>query len=212
MEHNLINILDKDLEKVIAEATKLQSQVLESIIGNKKPTNEMEVEVDGDIVKNEFLNKTSEMMTDAEKQIRIHQSEKETFSKGIASIIYNSQEIVNKDEHNQIDEKNYSIEEIIEKSETIEVKKEIKSTTAEEDKIKLNVLEDENKGLSQSLSHQEQLCQQNVCPIENTERRRSESPSKNIGKKVMNGLPKKGARFTVIGGQKVDLNSVFNSI
>ena len=57
-EQNLINILDKDLEKVIAEATKLQSQVLESIIGNKKPTNEMEVEVDGDIVKNEFLNKT----------------------------------------------------------------------------------------------------------------------------------------------------------
>ena len=145
-------------------------------------------------------------MTDAEKQIRIHQSEKETFSKGIASIIYNSQEIVNKDEHNQIDEKNSSIEEIIEKSETIEVKKEMKSTTAEENKIKLNVLEDENKGLSQSLSHQEQLCQQNVCPIENTERRRSESPSKNIGKKVMNGIPKKGARFTVIGGQ------IFHSI
>ena len=205
MENNLINILDKDLEKVIAEATKLQSQVLESIIGNKKPINEMEVEVEGGLIKNEFLNKTSEMMTDAEKQIRIHQSEKETFSKGIASIIYNSEEIVNKDENNQtdtecIEEKNSSIEEIIEKSET----KESNSTSmAVKKQNTVNVLENNEKGLSSSMSHQEQLYQQNVCQAEIKERRISESP----GKKAMNGLSKKGARFTVIGGQKVDLNS-----
>ena len=146
-------------------------------------------------------------MTDAEKQIRIHQSEKGTFSKGIASIIFNSQEIVNKDEQNQIDEKNSSIEEIIEKSQTIEVQQKINSTTDEEHKVEVDVFKDKNKGLSLSLSHEEQLCQQNVCHTETKEKKRSENPTKNISKKVMNGLPKKGARFTVIGGQKVDLNS-----
>ena len=78
---NLMHILDKDLERVIAEATKLQSQVLESIIGNKADTG---VREESQVTANE----TSELMTDAEKQIRIHRSEKETFSKGIASIIY----------------------------------------------------------------------------------------------------------------------------
>ena len=113
----MIHILDKDLERVIAEATKLQNQVLESIIGNNQQT----IGGGGEPNGNDVLNETSEMMTDAEKQIRIHQSEKETFSKGIASIIYKSGELDTNGEtsvENHEEEKNVSVDEIIEKSET----------------------------------------------------------------------------------------------
>ena len=40
-----------------------------------------------------------------------------------------------------------------------------------------------------------------------SERVKSQHPNKNNGKKILNGKSKKGSRFTVIGGQKVDLNS-----
>ena len=115
----MIHILDKDLERVIAEATKLQNQVLESIIGNNQQTIGGG---GGELNGNDVLNETSEMMTDAEKQIRIHQSEKETFSKGIASIIYKSGELDTNGEtrgENHEEEKNVSVDEIIEKSETV---------------------------------------------------------------------------------------------
>ena len=115
----MIHILDKDLERVIAEATKLQNQVLESIIGNNQQTIGGG---GGEPNGNDVLNETSEMMTDAEKQIRIHQSEKETFSKGIASIIYKSGELDTNGEtsvENHEEEKNVSVDEIIEKSETV---------------------------------------------------------------------------------------------
>ena len=113
----MIHILDKDLERVIAEATKLQNQVLESIIGNNQQT----IGGGGEPNGNDVLNETSEMMTDAEKQIRIHQSEKETFSKGIASIIYKSGELDTNGETSgeNHEEKNVSVDEIIEKSETV---------------------------------------------------------------------------------------------
>ena len=113
----MIHILDKDLERVIAEATKLQNQVLESIIGNNQQT----IGGGGEPNGNDVLNETSEMMTDAEKQIRIHQSEKETFSKGIASIIYKSGELDTNGETRgeNHEEKNVSVDEIIEKSETV---------------------------------------------------------------------------------------------
>ena len=113
----MIHILDKDLERVIAEATKLQNQVLESIIGNNHQT----IGGGGEPNGNDVLNETSEMMTDAEKQIRIHQSEKETFSKGIASIIYKSGELDTNGETRaeNHEEKNVSVDEIIEKSETV---------------------------------------------------------------------------------------------
>ena len=112
----MIHILDKDLERVIAEATKLQNQVLESIIGNNQQT----IGGGGEPNGNDVLNETSEMMTDAEKQIRIHQSEKETFSKGIASIIYKSGELdTNGETSGENHEKNVSVDEIIEKSETV---------------------------------------------------------------------------------------------
>ena len=78
------------MKKVIAEATKLQSQVLESIIGTSKDGNNAGGD---DMVKNGTSKESSELMTDAEKQIKMHKSEKETFSKGIASIIFKAQQV-----------------------------------------------------------------------------------------------------------------------
>ena len=45
------------------------------------------------MVKNGTSKESSELMTDAEKQIKMHKSEKETFSKGIASIIFKAQQV-----------------------------------------------------------------------------------------------------------------------
>ena len=83
----MITILDKNLESVIAEAAKLQHKVLESIIGDK---NEEVGATDGHTDEaGESVDMTREMeiMRAAEKQLKIHKSEKETFSKGIASIL-----------------------------------------------------------------------------------------------------------------------------
>ena len=94
----MITILDKNLESVIAEAAKLQHKVLESIIGGTRE----EVgatDVDGhsgdagETVETVDITREMEIMTAAEKQLKIHKSEKETFSKGIASIIYNKMEV-----------------------------------------------------------------------------------------------------------------------
>ena len=76
----MIQILDTDLESVIKEAAKLQNRVLESIIGEKTGGEEETMEI---------LREPSDIMAATENQLKIHKSEKETFSKGIASIIYN---------------------------------------------------------------------------------------------------------------------------
>ena len=183
-----MHILDKDLERVIAEATKLQSQVLESIIGNKADTG---VGEESDQV---MADQTSELMTDAEKQIRIHRSEKETFSKGIASIIYEPEKGENHDvdDINQTDEKHdeeksHSVDEIVEKSQTIMLDK----MTNVNNKPKVDL--DDKKAAEQTPT---------------PERKTSEITSKAIRKKSKNGVgAKKGPNFTVIGGQKVDLNT-----
>ena len=184
---NLMHILDKDLERVIAEATKLQSQVLESIIGNKTDT---AVREESQVT----ANTTSELMTDAEKQIRIHRSEKETFSKGIASIIYEPEkgendngDVIKQSDEKHDEEKNYSVDEIFEKSETIVCDKK----TSEDNKPKVEDEED-MKALEQTLT---------------PETKKSEvKTGKTIRKKKQNGV-KKGPNFTLIGGQKVDLNT-----
>lgn len=186
----MMHILDKDLERVIAEATKLQSQVLESIIGNKADTG---VGEESQVM----ANQTSELMTDAEKQIRIHRSEKETFSKGIASIIYEPEKGENHDvdDINQIDEKHdeeksHSVDEIIEKSQTIMLDK----MTDVKNNLKADLDDKKDK----------KGAEQNLAP----ERKTSEVTSKTIRKKSQNGVgAKKGSNFTVIGGQKVDLNT-----
>ena len=208
-ENQLIHILDKDLERVIAEATKLQNQVLESIIGNNQQT----IGGGGEPNGNDVLNETSEMMTDAEKQIRIHQSEKETFSKGIASIIYKSGELDTKGETRgeNHEEKNVSVDEIIEKSETILYNSDANGSedneggqleTSQQQQNQINnfhetSVEEENAN-HQKISHSNGNAAESV---------KSQHPSKNNGKKGLNGNSKKGSRFTVIGGQKVDLNS-----
>ena len=188
---NLMHILDKDLERVIAEATKLQSQVLESIIGNKPDTGvREESRVTG--------NETSELMTDAEKQIRIHRSEKETFSKGIASIIYEAEKGENhdSDDINQTDEKhdeekNCSVDEVIETSQTI-VLDEVTDVNNKPTKVDIEDSKDK-KATEQTLT---------------PDRKTSEITRKNARKKSQNGVgAKKGPNFTVIGGQKVDLNT-----
>ena len=184
---NLMHILDKDLERVIAEATKLQSQVLESIIGNKTDTT---VREESQVTANE----TSELMTDAEKQIRIHRSEKETFSKGIASIIYEPEkgendngDVIKQSDEKHDEEKNYSVDEIFEKSETIVCDKK----TGVDNKLKVEDEED-MKAFEQTLT---------------PETKKSEvKTGKTIRKKTQNGV-KKGPNFTLIGGQKVDLNT-----
>ena len=209
-ENQLIHILDKDLERVIAEATKLQNQVLESIIGNNQQT----IGGGGEPNGNDVLNETSEMMTDAEKQIRIHQSEKETFSKGIASIIYKSGELDTNGEtrgENHEEEKNVSVDEIIEKSETVLYNRDANGSeeieggqleTSQQQQNQINnfhetSVEEENAN-HQKISHSNGNAAESV---------KSQHPSKNNGKKGLNGNSKKGSRFTVIGGQKVDLNS-----
>ena len=182
---NLMHILDKDLERVIAEATKLQSQVLESIIGNKADTG---VREESQVTANE----TSELMTDAEKQIRIHRSEKETFSKGIASIIYEPEkgENDNGDDIKQSDEKhdketNYSVAEIQETK--VPDKK-----TSVDNKPKVED-EKDRKAFEQTFTPQTKKC---------------EVTGKTIRKKTQNGVgAKKGPNFTLIGGQKVNLNT-----
>ena len=93
----MIQILDTDLESVIAEAAKLQNRVLESIIGEKTGgEGKLEEET------MERLREPSDIMAATEKQLKIHKSEKETFSKGIASIIYNK--IEGEDQNMAIDE------------------------------------------------------------------------------------------------------------
>ena len=67
--------LAQDLETVIAEATKLQTQVLQSIRG--EPDQQELVQDPAS------LQAASELM-----ELIEHRSEKETFSKGIASIIF----------------------------------------------------------------------------------------------------------------------------
>ena len=190
---NLMTILDKDLERVIAEATKLQSQVLESIIGNKADT---AVREEAQVIQ---ANETSELMTDAEKQIRIHRSEKETFSKGIASIIYEAEKGENhdSDDINQTDEKhdeekNCSVDEVIETSQTIVLDK---VTDVENNKpTKVDIEDNKDK----------KAAEQTLTP----DRKTSEITRKNARKKSQNGVgAKKGPNFTVIGGQKVDLNT-----
>ena len=185
---NLMNILDKDLERVIAEATKLQSQVLESIIGNKADTG---VGEESQVM----ANQTSELMTDAEKQIRIHRSEKETFSKGIASIIYEPEkgenhvvDDINQTDEKHDDEKNHSVDEIVEKSQTIM----LETMTSVKNQPKVDFGD-------------KKAAEQTPAP----ERKTSDSiTSKTIRKKSQNGVgAKKGSNFTVIGGQKVDLNT-----
>ena len=84
----MIHILDKDLESVIEQAAKLQNKVLESIIGERSCELAYE-RTEGTV---ESLREPSEIMNAAENQLKIHQSEKVTFSKGIASIIYNKSE------------------------------------------------------------------------------------------------------------------------
>ena len=180
---NLMHILDKDLERVIAEATKLQSQVLESIIGNKADT---AVREEAQLIQ---TNQTSELMTDAEKQIRIHRSEKETFSKGIASIIYEPEkgENDNGDDIKQ-SETNYSVAEILQIPETIVCDKK----TSVDNKPKV---EDEKyrKAFEQTFT---------------PETKKSEVTGKTIRKKTQNGVgAKKAPNFTLIGGQKVNLNT-----
>ena len=184
-----MTILDKDLERVIAEATKLQSQVLESIIGNKADT---AVREEAQVIQ---ANQTSELMTDAEKQIRIHRSEKETFSKGIASIIYEAEKGENhdSDDINQTDEKhdeekNCSVDEVIETSQTIDV------TDVNNKPTKVDIENNKDK----------KAAEQTLTP----DRKTSEITRKNARKKSQNGVgAKKGPNFTVIGGQKVDLNT-----
>ena len=84
----MIRILDKDLESVIEQAAKLQNKVLESIIGERS----CELAYERTEGTAESLREPSEIMNAAENQLKIHQSEKVTFSKGIASIIYNKSE------------------------------------------------------------------------------------------------------------------------
>ena len=90
-ESSLMRSMDQDLENVIAEATKLQTQVLESIIGGNEEERECE-SIKENIKENDMKNysclETSEVMEELESLINEHSSEKETFSKGIAAIIY----------------------------------------------------------------------------------------------------------------------------
>ena len=88
-ENSMIHILDKDLESVIEQAAKLQHKVLESIIGGRS----CELAYERTEGTAESLREPSEIMTAAEAQLKTHQSEKVTFSKGIASIIYNKSEV-----------------------------------------------------------------------------------------------------------------------
>ena len=89
-ENNMIQILDKDLESVIEQATKLQHKVLESIIGGR--TAELAAADERTEGTTESIREPSEIMNVTEAQLKTHQSEKITFSKGIASIIYNKSE------------------------------------------------------------------------------------------------------------------------
>ena len=92
-ESSLMRSMDQDLENVIAEATKLQTQVLESIIGGNEATDKTE---GSNVKKNTTENyldeyscmETTKVLEELESQINEHSSEKETFSKGIAAIIY----------------------------------------------------------------------------------------------------------------------------
>ena len=120
----MIHILDKDLESVIEQAAKLQNKVLESIIGER--TCELAYErTEGTA---EIIREPSEIMIAAEKQLKIHQSEKETFSKGIASIIYNKSEVEQSlVTGNKEQERKNSEEESHSANETIEVQEEKKS-------------------------------------------------------------------------------------
>ena len=87
-ENNMIQILDKDLESVIEQAAKLQHKVLESIIGGRS----CEVANERTEGTSESIREPSEIMNLVEDQLKTHQSEKVTFSKGIASIIYSKSE------------------------------------------------------------------------------------------------------------------------
>ena len=162
-----------------------------------------------------FTEDTTDIVTDAEEQIKFHQSEKETFSKGIASIIYNNNSeetehvdqavnIMDEDVIELDDEKNVSVEEIVEASETILV--EDKSLindddlkNEDQDELKLpkddHDIQDSNKDVSTK-------------GVDEEERKISEnSLHKKSHKKSQNGMSKKGPRFTFIAGKKVDLNS-----
>ena len=128
----MIQILDKDLESVIEQAAKLQNKVLESIIGERS----CELAYERTEGTAESLREPSEIMNAAENQLKIHQSEKVTFSKGIASIIYNKSEeeqnlvIGNNKQDRQNSEAkfylaNESIEVQEEKSETVSLTHEV---------------------------------------------------------------------------------------
>ena len=128
----MIQILDKDLESVIEQAAKLQNKVLESIIGERS----CELAYERTEGTAESLREPSEIMNAAENQLKIHQSEKVTFSKGIASIIYNKSEeeqnlvIGNNEQDRQNSEAkfylaNESIEVQEEKSETVSLTHEV---------------------------------------------------------------------------------------
>ena len=177
---------------MIAEATKLQSQVLESIIGKN---NDRDIKMNDQLVEDVQLKNTSEIMNDAEKQIKIHKTEKETFSKGIASIIYDNQDSEAKDEYSDYSEKNASVDEVIETAATIEANEIV---TKIEDQKSPDIIRDVPDNKHDVAAEKDRIS-------DNRENKRSESPS---NKKFMNGrMSKNGPRFTVIGGQKVDLNS-----
>ena len=117
----MIQILDKDLESVIEQAAKLQNKVLESIIGERS----CELAYERTEGTAESLREPSEIMNAAENQLKIHQSEKVTFSKGIASIIYNkSEEEQNLVIGNNEEERQNSEEKIYLANESIEVQEE----------------------------------------------------------------------------------------
>ena len=162
-----------------------------------------------------FTEDTTDIVTDAEEQIKFHQSEKETFSKGIASIIYNNNSeetehvdqavnIVDEDVKELDDEKNVSVEEIVQASETILV--EDKSLTNDDD-VK-NEDQDELKLPKDDHDNQDSNKDVLAKGVDEEERKISENPlHKKSHKKSQNGMSKKGPRFTFIAGKKVDLNS-----
>lgn len=113
-ESSLMRSMDQDLENVIAEATKLQTQVLESIIGGNedgKEYDEMNWDSTEYNAKRYSCLETAEVMEELESQINEHSSEKETFSKGIAAIIY---EPIQKEEAVIVNEESELKEDMIE--------------------------------------------------------------------------------------------------
>ena len=145
-------------------------------------------------IENNIIEDASEMVTDAEQQLKFHRSEKETFSKGIASIIYKGldNEQVESGEC-QSEEKNVAIEEIIQLSETKILERCDNSDTTSHENISKEEIRTEESKMNLSNNNG------NV----KTETAKPKQPVK----KGFNRMSKSGSRFTVIAGQKVDLNS-----